>query len=450
MGTPNDNRRRPVEIAGHLTIADRIAQDGTAMLIYLYDYQRRLDWLASDMATLSHQVAALQGIQAQPGTIGRVRAAIESSVANSQANLQAMTDLQRESLTFHGQIAANLHTLGFLPPEGAPNWANVSATDIGRRIVERTGGPIQAAVNALPAEFPMPPFQRPPHMPVIVRNNRLIRRYGGQSDCPDADSPALVGATAVSGTCNIGPPGASAEPLGFPDGLQSAESTYYASWATQARLFSVAIPIKGDLNHRRWTFRDGSYVEFQASRAQLTVSDDSKASAAGLIIGNALAGAIVAGPVGAVVAAAAAGAAYRLTRPDDAAWQGYSVQYFQSKPAAKGPWGTANFYGWKRAPTITQAVQFHGNGDPKMFPHFADQPQGITWWRLQRKDFRAAAPALETPAAGWTRDIHQLINAMGGFSPSPAVSGPSPREHGSYRDSGSAFGLSVGRPLYRE
>ena len=414
---------------------ERIRKDTNASLLYAYTYRLRMGWLREDLATMQQQMRELIAIQEFPTASIRMQNMADSA---GEATINFMSNsrllLQRADASFPS-IIASLHDNGFeFPPDVCPT-TGPTAAQLARIICDRTGMSLVEAAENIGPEFPKPDLIRPKRFAVVTRNQRIIERYGRPgfvqpgpelpNDAPQCD-PTQSREAQPRSTWFTGLPQVQASPIAFPDSLTNCAETYAASWENQARLFSVAVPIKGDLNHRQWVFKDGSAVEFQVHPTVRTYSDDSRLMGAALVAGSAIASALVAGPFGAIAGAVASATAVGLARPYDAAWQAYSVRYFKNDSPDDTPWASANFYGWKRSSNVNQAVQLEGASNLSKVLPFADQPEKYSWWRGGTSAPTAAAPLLERPAAQWAESVNQLINAMSRFNPPASISAALP------------------------
>ncbi|MCY1740551.1 hypothetical protein [Ensifer sp. SL37] len=202
----------------------------------------------------------------------------------------------------------------------------------------------------------------------------------GRLDYQSGQRPSRSGAASSSGTCSL--PGASADGQGVPEGVTSATDAYYQGWDTQARFFQHGKganifdkhgEITTSQNQRRFTFSDGSYVDVKTHEPALTTSDDSNFMVASAFFGGSFAG--VGGPLAAAIA--------DKSRPYDAAWQGYTADYYNVDGTK---YGTQHFYGWTKSSDAFHAVSVDGEYDPSAFPNFADRPEDYSWYGWKTGD----------------------------------------------------------------
>jgi hypothetical protein len=218
-------------------------------------------------------------------------------------------------------------------------------------------------------------------------------------------------------------------------------SGYYAGWDTQARFFQHGTPVERNLNRRRFTFADNSYVDIQAHEPGSAYSSLSDLAVVGtyLITGAAVAVAVagiatfavlpgVAIGMAAAVAGSSGGAgsvlAHLITRPYNAAWQGYTARYYNHANAAHS-WGVRHFYGWKKVSDLSERLAINGSTDVSTFENFANAPDDYDWWRWREgsADHRAAvfdssqlAP-LERGEPMLVNSVDQLAQALAAFAP---------------------------------
>ena len=202
------------------------------------------------------------------------------------------------------------------------------------------------------------------HAPVVPQQGP---GHGHDDDGPAADGAGI---------------GIQAAADGRPEGISSYQAGYAASWETQARFFQHGCRVNFDANRRRYFFPDNSRVEIQSHTPVLTYS------VAGELL---LATAIVAGVVGTLATAGAAGAILvggtavvggTLVRPFDATWQGYTAQFFS--PGEDAVWGTQHFFGRKTTQGGFSTVTVNGARNATQFVNFADQINAYeweSWWR---------------------------------------------------------------------
>ena len=220
-----------------------------------------------------------------------------------------------------------------------------------------------------------------------------------------------------------------------PAGINSHTDAYKkASWKDHAIFFQLGQHVEGNQHLRRYQFTNGSYVVIQAHVPKLSFTSESDAMVASAFFGGMGAGMLAAmmglaegagacGPVGiaagltigALVGGSVSAAVAAQARPHDAAWQGYTVNYYEKDTAQA--WSWYRFYGWKRSDKPITAITIDGEKDPNRFANFADQLEGITWHRWD-----TLRPSAERPKSATTEPPHatqQLVQAMAQFSPSP-------------------------------
>jgi hypothetical protein len=225
------------------------------------------------------------------------------------------------------------------------------------------------------------------------------------------------------------------------------QTAYYAKWDVQAQLFQLGQLHAHNLNLRRFTFFDGSFVDIQAHQPTLDYGNASDAIMGGVgaacavgfaAAGAALGGLVVAGVMGAY-GAGVGSMMYSIVRPNDATWQGYTARYY-SEADPHTPWGVRQFYGWKNSRQNLADVC-----------NFADDPAACSWWAWrQGVDAPRDAAFDGTGQSEYTGDgqvplltrANQLVQALAAFAPSGAgaVSAPIPPED--------ARGLSLTTSLY--
>ena len=139
------------------------------------------------------------------------------------------------------------------------------------------------------------------------------------------------------------------------NGINTQADAYYkASWKDHAYFFQWGVPVDGNPNLWRYDFSQGGYVTIQAHVPELTFTSESNATVAsafllgmgcgalaalvgmaegggvagvgGLVVGVGF-GALIGGSLGAVAAA--------TSRPYDAAWQGYTVNYYEKSSTCR-------------------------------------------------------------------------------------------------------------------
>ncbi len=174
---------------------------------------------------------------------------------------------------------------------------------------------------------------------------------------------------------------------GAPDGIHTYAQALMASAQTLARLFADGTLVNGDLHRRRCVFADGSRVEIQAHQPALMHSGRGGAGLAwGVVVGalvGGLAGLVLGGPAIPLMAAmgAATGAAWSCSQfPYDAAWQGYTAEFF-AQGGDQRPQATRYFYGWRQSESAASALSLEGGHDPTRFYDFADNAPGFYWQR---------------------------------------------------------------------
>ena len=192
---------------------------------------------------------------------------------------------------------------------------------------------------------------------------------------------------------------------GDPAGLQSYRDAYDASWETQARLFATGQAVNNDTNRRRFVFNDGSFVTIQAHVPQLGRSSDSQF--AGLVLGTAvvMGGTLAAGLAGAVAGGFGAAA---IPFPNDTAWQGYTISYFDNKPNATA-WATRYFYGWKAARSIAFSVRVPDSSTQGLTANFADHTSDFAWWRWSSGTAATEKPMAPEPGFSLNATTQKLI-----------------------------------------
>ena len=234
--------------------------------------------------------------------------------------------------------------------------------------------------------------------------------------------------------------GVQAAGSGLPAGINSCTAAYYtASWETHARMFQQGTPIAHDLHHRRYAFSDKSYLDIQAHVPQLGTSMASNLAVMGSGVvgglGGAWLGAVLGGTftvLGALVGGATAMLAHSLARPDDVVSQCYTVRYYLG-PQAPQPWAVRGFYGWKKSPDVTKAVDIDGIRDPARMPNMADHAHDYSWWRWRSGEAAVRPPQFDgcdagvlsaSPQAPLDAKFQQLLQAWSAFGQSGAGSAP--------------------------
>ena len=196
--------------------------------------------------------------------------------------------------------------------------------------------------------------------------------------------------------------GVQAEVRDVPDGIANFQAAYQASWESQMRLFQEGTPVGGDRHRRKRVLADQSYVVIQAHQPKLTYSGVSQAAlaltalcGAAVCVGLAVVGGVgLLATVGAALAGTlAGGVAAGASRAKDAAWQLYTVQYYD-RAMATIPRYTAHCYGWLRSPSIYEPVTLEGNRNPDRFYNFADNPGQFSWWTGGDASVERRTPAI--------------------------------------------------------
>jgi len=415
MTTPLCNAARPP-----VKLRQRFSNDPTTLLIYLFDVQSRLEWLAEDMHRIGQQITSLGTIGADPQTHPVIQNVVADAIHLSNMDLANLQRVNAMNRGLREDVEVNLRSLHPLGDSGLPplqSLDHLASAALAQRVREITGLPVLEAAALLPDAARIPVFSRPREMPCVVRNTRLIRRYGqgvlgcaGPRNDLNRSNPGQFGPSGDSGT---GFPGAMANGQGDPEGIRNYADAYTASWETQARLFATGSLVNGNVNLRQFVFRDGSQVTIQAHTPLRVRSDDSRFSEAVVVISAGVAGAIVGGPFGAVGAGAATLTATELSYPKDAAWQGYTIQYFQSN-ASTNPWKTRYFYGWKRAPSISEMAHIPSGAATETAEshNFADCARDYSWWRWKEEYVDALPPLQENASERILKDTQRLVQHM--------------------------------------
>ena len=219
-----------------------------------------------------------------------------------------------------------------------------------------------------------------------------------------------------------------ADPLGVPEAVQSHATAYYAGADTLARLFAYAKPVANNTHHRRYTFTNKSYVDFQAYQPQLTTSSASDWAVvlAGLLgagVGVAVVGR--AGPVGAVAGGVVGGITgitmAATLRRHDFAWQPYRADCYSA--AGESIWGQRYFYGWRQSPSVTQRVRLGGSSDPAKLYNFADYYADFSWSRWHH-GWGEERPAAADPCAVALQDsVARLIQGTAALAGAQGLGG---------------------------
>ena len=444
MTTPIRNKPH-----GAVDLRQPISTNPATLLVFLYDAQLRIEWLAEDMERIHQQVITLRSIIADPRThafVGETLTAALASTAEDLAILQRFDAITRDARENLERDYRALYPQGDagIPLGGSTNPLPSEA--VAQLLHTRTGMTTAQAADAINIPGERPVFTRPHSMPCVMRNTRLIRRYGsGVQECslPRGEDPPLAGHGGPSDrTSNDSHSGASgfsgamAADQDDPAGIRTYADAYAASWETQARLFATGLPVDKDTNRRRFIFKDGSYVTIQAHVPLRVRTDDSKFSEAMLVCSAGAMGGLVGGPAGAVAVGAAALTTVELSYPCDAAWQGYTIQYFQ-KNTVTTPWATRYFYGWKRSLNITSRVLTPIGMGPNGSSNFADYVGDFTWWKWQSGRSAKAKPLLERVDHRIEMETQRLIQMMAGATKAPAEATAS----ASTEESGLSIGL---------
>ena len=221
-------------------------------------------------------------------------------------------------------------------------------------------------------------------------------------------------------------------------------SHWNTGWETKARLFQHGTPLERNLNRRRFTFADNSYVDIQAHEPAVAYSTASDALAVGVFLASGLAvGVVVSGimsyalmpgvVVGLALGIAAGGGGalltYLKTRPHDAVWQGYTARYYSNAEACVAS-GTEYFYGWKRSDDRAQRVAINGSTDVATFQNFAHTPHDYSWWRwytghAAQRAAELEPDALPDPCAATVSlggSAERLVQALAAFAPPSSAS----------------------------
>ena len=416
VSKPTDNRQS-------------IAANPTAKLVYLYETQRRLDWLHEDMAAIQQQIQALRVIGNDTRTHRYVGLSIVSAINSSLDDLATMRRVETVVNGLRYAMEDDFRRLAPAPSPGrglpdAASGTHLGSEDLARLILDLTGMHVREAAATISAPLPQPNFTRPQNLACAVRNARLIHRWGRTADQCAASDANHSGATTPAPNGDRGNdgeggaaclPSAMAGILGDPAGITSYTDAYAASWQSQAHLFATGQAIDNDTNRRRFVFKDGSYVDIQSHVPALKRSADSRFISTVMVGSAAIAGAFIGGPITAVAASATALAVVELTYPYDAAWQGYTIQYFKSD-TEKSPWATAYFYGWQRAISIADKVKIPINEASGSPANFADDPGRFSWWSWRSGTAAALAPEAEASIVRIDSETQKLIEIMAGAS----------------------------------
>ena len=403
----------------------KIAANPTALLLYLHETQHRLEWLSEDMLAIQQQVQTLQAIGNNTRTHRYVGQSIVSAISYSLDDLTVMRRIETVVNNLRNTIEGDLRQLNAGTGHGLPDATHETHLDssaLAQLIQERTGMSVREAAATLDPALPQVCFLRPRRQASAVRNARLIYRYGDASErgvgadgLPlNAHPGGYRGPQQGGNDGNAGAgclPSAMAGIQGDPAGIASYQDAYYASWESQARLFAAGMAIDHDMNRRRFVFKDGSQVEIQSHVPLLKHSADSRLMGAVTMGCATLAGAIVGGPVGAIVAGTAALVAVELAYPYDAAWQGYTIQYFQSN-SHTSPWATGYFYGWQRSQSIADKVKIPLLAESGRPANFADDPGRFSWWKWHSGNSAVSPSQAEDRRISLDGETQRLIQIM--------------------------------------
>ena len=403
--------RQAVQVQGAINM------NPTALLIYLYNTQRQIEWLNQDTQRLQQQVSSLGTVLRGAERPRNVVETLRASMVSSQTDLEAM----RTGLTTLGSLRNTLEReyRNHYPDGGsgipsAAEQQHLDAVSLAGMVMARTGQSVAQAAATLGAPMPQPFLTRPHQVASIMRNNRLLRRYGRsdlESPQTAAECAALVPVQrppdppAGGGSCF---PGAMASGQSDPAGVRSFRDAFSASWETQARLFATGQPMGNDTNRRRFVFNDGSYVTVQAHVPGLLRSADSEFTGAVLGTAAVITGTLAGGLIGAMAGGFGAAA---IPYPNDAAWQGYTIAYFDARPHAT-PWATRYFYGWKQAKTVGQEVRIPDHNAPGISANFADHTGDFSWWNWKSGTAATEKPAAAERSFSLDKDTQKLIEVM--------------------------------------
>jgi len=434
--------RSPVDKTHNTTEVRALIQaNPTAILVYLYETQRRIEWLNEDITNIQRQVDTLHAIGHDIRTHRYVGVAIISAIRSTTEDMRTMRQIEAQLNGLRGAMEADFRRLQSDPGPGLPDAANGthwSADELAQIVRTRTGMGVAHAAATLAAPLPQPSLIRPRRVACAIRNDRLIHRYGfddGVCNVPDHNgngngnynhTPPTTSTEHANDAAPMGAsclPGAMAGIAGDPAGILSYKDAYAASWQSQARLFANGIAVDNNTNRRRFIFKDGSYVDVQAHIPVLQRSADSRFVACLVIACAATAGAIVGGPVGSGVAGIAAIAATELAYPTDAAWQGYTIQYFKNN-TDKAAWASATFYGWQRAQSIADEVSLRLIDGTGRTANFADDPNRFSWWRWRSVDAAKSPARDDTPKISMNAETQKLIETMAATTDHTAAVSP--------------------------
>ena len=421
-------RSAPTENEPHI-LRRQIANNPNALLIYLYETQRRVEWLAEDMARLRNQISAMGPILRDPGTHRHVANALLASMESSHIDMRAMQAAGNIITSLRNAMEADYR--GNFPAgnSGIPTAASLqhlSAVQIAALLRQRTGLSVTDAAATITVPLPTPNFTRPIVVASIVRNNRLIRRYGrSDEECllatgmqdPFALHPGPTRPPEPPGAGMF--PGAMASTQGDPASVKSYYQAYCASWETQARLFATGQAVNNDTNRRRFVFRDGSSVLIQAHVPIALRTADSKLTGAFIKVVAVAGGGLVAGIIGAVAGGIAAA---KIPYPNDAAWQGYTIQYFE-RSDRPSPWATRYFYGWRQSKSMGFGVRLPQDTTPGISTNFADHTSDFSWWKWKSGAAAVAPPSLHDKPYEIDSATQKLVEAMAGNPLDPIIGG---------------------------
>jgi len=390
------------------------------LLLYLYEAQLRLAWLQGTIDTLQQQGESLQTLASASGTPAMVadlaRGAIESGTDERNQLVAAGMPLQhfRDDLERAYRNRFPAETLG--PTDvGGGSTDRFKAVQVASLIARQAGMPAQFAAFNLPPGLPRVTLFRLAHHASVLRNSRLLRRFGSPTQAADAS--------------NLEP-----ESDFETRRLRTYQAAYRASWTTQSKLFENGFLVRGNTNLRRWIFRDRSYVEIQAHLPALTRSDDSQFSRVSAVSAVAATGCVLAGAIGAGVGLAKSLASIDTLYPEDAAWQGYTIRYFQNEHSTQ-PWATRYFYGWKRSHSVAHQIQIQGSSDAQNFSNFADAPERYTWWKWAEHNADVAPYQRASSTTSIATAAQKLMESLAGNQATG---------HATLVDSNTPIGIQIG------
>ena len=376
----------PVEWARHLGAAP------LKLLIYLYEAQLRLDWLQGSIDKLRQQSDALSALASAPRTSRMVGNIAREAIAEGASEIDQLVSAGIPLQRFRNDL--EYHYRNLFPSDQVADGSPLTAVSVAALIQQQSGQSVLAAANAIPDGTPRVNLTQPPPIAGVLRNNRLLRRYGNGSQTASIQNLE---------------PGTDTDT----NRLRTYYAAYKASWATQAKLFATGFNVEGNANLRRWIFRDKSYVEIQAHRPGLARSDDSQFSRVSAVSAVVATGGVLAGGIGACVGLSESISRLESLYPQDAAWQGYTIRYFQNEGSTQ-PWATRYFYGWKRAAGVSRAVQINGTSDPSKFANFANTPDQFSWWKWSENTADILPPQADKETISVATSAQKLIETIAG------------------------------------